>query len=87
MIVADDNQRTVDPPTMRTEVLADARRGTAEVLEVGDRREAISVALSGADSGDVVLIAGKGHEVGQEVLGEVHPFDDRVVAAQELAAR
>lgn len=87
VIVTDDNPRTEDPAAIRTEVLAGARRGTAEVLEVGDRREAISVALSGADSGDVVLIAGKGHEVGQEVHGEVHPFDDRVVAAQELAAR
>ena len=40
-----------------------------------------------AEPGDVVLIAGKGHETGQEVHGEVHPFDDRVVAAEEILGR
>jgi UDP-N-acetylmuramoyl-L-alanyl-D-glutamate--2,6-diaminopimelate ligase len=54
------------------------------VVEIGDRRTAIAEALHRAAAGDVVLIAGKGHESGQEVAGVMHPFDDRVVAREEL---
>ena len=70
-----------------TREVPDAAR--AEIVEIGDRRAAIAAALERARPGDVVLIAGKGHETGQEVAGVVHPFDDRVVAreeAQRLAA-
>jgi UDP-N-acetylmuramoyl-L-alanyl-D-glutamate--2,6-diaminopimelate ligase len=56
------------------------------VLEVGDRRTAIREALARASAGDVVLVAGKGHETGQEVAGVVHPFDDREVVRRELGA-
>jgi UDP-N-acetylmuramoyl-L-alanyl-D-glutamate--2,6-diaminopimelate ligase len=80
LVVTDDNPRGEDPATIRAEVLAGTRDGTAEVLEVGDRREAIREALGRARPGDVVLVAGKGHETGQEVAGVVHPFDDRDVA-------
>ena len=55
------------------------------MVEIGDRRAAIRDAVRRARPGDVVLVAGKGHETGQEVHGEVHPFDDRVVAAEEIA--
>ena len=57
----------------------------AEVVVVGDRRDAIEAAVRRARQGDVVLVAGKGHETGQEVNGVVTPFDDRVelVAAWE----
>ena len=58
--------------------------GIAEVLEIGDRRAAIAEAVRRAAPGDVVLVAGKGHETGQEVAGVVHPFDDRAVAREEL---
>jgi UDP-N-acetylmuramoyl-L-alanyl-D-glutamate--2,6-diaminopimelate ligase len=57
----------------------------AEVVEIGDRRAAIRAALHRAVAGDIVLIAGKGHETGQEIDGVVHPFDDREVAREELA--
>ena len=87
VIVTDDNPRTEDPAAIRAAVLAGARDGAAEVLEVGDRRHAIHEALRRAVSGDVVLIAGKGHETGQEIDGSVHPFDDREVAADEIRAR
>jgi UDP-N-acetylmuramoyl-L-alanyl-D-glutamate--2,6-diaminopimelate ligase len=61
-----------------------ARDGTADVVEVGDRRAAIREALGRARPGDVVLVAGKGHETGQEVAGVVLPFDDRDVVRAEL---
>jgi UDP-N-acetylmuramoyl-L-alanyl-D-glutamate--2,6-diaminopimelate ligase len=80
LIVTDDNPRSEDPAAIRaamragaTEVAA-AERG--EIVEVGDRRAAIEAAVAAAEPGDVVVIAGKGHETGQEIRGVVHPFSD-----------
>ncbi|MCW2735388.1 MAG: UDP-N-acetylmuramoyl-L-alanyl-D-glutamate--2,6-diaminopimelate ligase [Nocardioides sp.] len=87
LIVTDDNPRSEDPAAIRAAVLAGTRGAHADVLEIGDRRLAIREAVLRAEPGDVVLIAGKGHESGQEVDGVVHPFDDRVVAAEEIAGR
>jgi UDP-N-acetylmuramoyl-L-alanyl-D-glutamate--2,6-diaminopimelate ligase len=50
-----------------------------EVIEVGDRRVAVAAAVRAAGPGDTLVVAGKGHEQGQEVAGQVHPFDDRAV--------
>lgn len=90
VIVTDDNPRTEDPAAIRAEVLAGAREGAAqqgaEVREVAGRRDAIAAALAAAGPGDVVVVAGKGHETGQEVAGVVHPFDDREVVRELLAA-
>ena len=85
VVVTDDNPRSEDPAAIRAAVLAGTTGGTAEVREVGDRRLAIRTALALADPGDIVLVAGKGHEPGQEIQGEVHPFDDREVVREELA--
>jgi UDP-N-acetylmuramoyl-L-alanyl-D-glutamate--2,6-diaminopimelate ligase len=84
LVVTDDNPRSEDPGAIRASVLAGTKGGRAEVVEIGDRREAIAEAVRRARLGDVVLIAGKGHESGQEVAGVMHPFDDRVVAREEL---
>jgi UDP-N-acetylmuramoyl-L-alanyl-D-glutamate--2,6-diaminopimelate ligase len=72
VIVADDNPRGEDPATIRTAVLS----GCPEATEIGDRARAIETALNDLGPGDVLAVAGKGHEQGQIVAGEVHPFDD-----------
>ncbi len=87
VVVTDDNPRGEDPDRIRAEVLEGARSGTAEVREVGDRGEAIRAAVAAAGAGDAVVVAGKGHETGQEVAGVVHPFDDRVELRAALLAR
>jgi UDP-N-acetylmuramoyl-L-alanyl-D-glutamate--2,6-diaminopimelate ligase len=88
LVVTDDNPRTEDPALIRAELLAGAldvdEAERAELVELGDRRTAIRQAMAMAGPGDCVLVAGKGHEQGQEVAGVVHPFDDRVVAWQAL---
>jgi UDP-N-acetylmuramoyl-L-alanyl-D-glutamate--2,6-diaminopimelate ligase len=84
LVVTDDNPRSEDPGEIRAAILAGTTGGSAEVVEIGDRRAAIAEALRRAGAGDVVLVAGKGHESGQEVDGVLHPFDDRLVAREEL---
>lgn len=85
VVVTDDNPRSEDPAAIRADVLAGTEGGAAEVVEVGDRREAIRTALGRATFGDIVLVAGKGHETGQEVAGVEHPFDDREVVREEAS--
>ena len=84
LVVTDDNPRSEDPAAIRAAILDGARAGAAVVVEIGDRRAAIAEAIGRAGPGDMVLIAGKGHETGQEVAGVVLPFDDRQVAREEL---
>jgi UDP-N-acetylmuramoyl-L-alanyl-D-glutamate--2,6-diaminopimelate ligase len=82
VVVTDDNPRSERPDLIRQAVLAGTEQvptsGRAEVIEVDDRRAALRLAVSRAHPGDVVLVAGKGHESGQEVGSVVMPFDDRV---------
>jgi len=83
-IVTSDNPRSEDPAAIVAEVAAGAEGGGAVETEV-DRRAAIALALSRAKAGDTVVIAGKGHEQGQEFEGgRKIPFDDREVAREEL---
>jgi UDP-N-acetylmuramoyl-L-alanyl-D-glutamate--2,6-diaminopimelate ligase len=84
LVVTDDNPRTEDPAAVRAAMLAGAlaEPGHGDVLEIGDRRTAIAAAVATARAGDAVVVAGKGHETGQEIHGVTHPFDD----AAELAA-
>ncbi len=86
LVVTDDNPRSEDPAEIRAAMLSGALAVPAEergeIIEIGDRREAIAEAVRRAGPGDIVVVAGKGHETGQEVAGVVHPFSDR----EELAA-
>ncbi|MGV1086969.1 MAG: UDP-N-acetylmuramoyl-L-alanyl-D-glutamate--2,6-diaminopimelate ligase [Mycobacterium sp.] len=81
VVVTDDNPRDEDPATIRAAILAGAgeadRDPAAELVEIGDRRSAIEHAVGWARRGDVVVIAGKGHESGQTAAGVTRPFDDR----------
>jgi UDP-N-acetylmuramoyl-L-alanyl-D-glutamate--2,6-diaminopimelate ligase len=90
LIVTDDNPRSEDPAAIRAAVLEGALAVPAgergEVREIGDRAAAIKAAVAEAGPGDTVLVAGKGHETGQEVGGVVHPFDDRVVLRAAIEA-
>jgi UDP-N-acetylmuramoyl-L-alanyl-D-glutamate--2,6-diaminopimelate ligase len=85
VIVTSDNPRHENPREIIEQILVGATGG-AEVLVEEDRRAAISVALARANSGDVVVIAGKGHETGQTVRDAVLPFDDKAVVLDLLRA-
>jgi UDP-N-acetylmuramoyl-L-alanyl-D-glutamate--2,6-diaminopimelate ligase len=87
-VVTSDNPRSEQPEAIVAEVAAGVARTAPGRFQVEvDRRAAIRAALGMAEPGDAVLVAGKGHEQGQEFAGGVKvPFDDRVVAAEELHA-
>jgi len=84
LVITDDNPRGEDPAAIRAAMRAGALAGPplGEVLEVGDRREAIAAAVARARDRDVLVVAGKGHETGQEAGGVRRPFSD----VEELAA-
>jgi UDP-N-acetylmuramoyl-L-alanyl-D-glutamate--2,6-diaminopimelate ligase len=87
-VVTSDNPRSEDPLAIVAEIEEGARRGGGRYVVEPDRREAIRLAVAEGGPGDVVVIAGKGHETGQEFAGGVVvPFDDRVAAAAELRRR
>jgi UDP-N-acetylmuramoyl-L-alanyl-D-glutamate--2,6-diaminopimelate ligase len=88
-IVTSDNPRSEDPERIVAEIVqgmerTGAERPAAEVVIEVDRRAAIHRAVSRARAGDVVLIAGKGHETTQTIGNQVLEFDDRTVAVEAL---
>jgi UDP-N-acetylmuramoyl-L-alanyl-D-glutamate--2,6-diaminopimelate ligase len=83
VIVTDDNPRSENPAAIRSAILADAPRA----IEIGDRAEAIRRAIAQLNSGDVLLIAGKGHETGQIIGDRVVPFSDHETVAAALQGR
>jgi len=81
-IVTDDNPRSEDPAAIRAQV----RQGAPDAQDIGDRREAIAAAVALLRDGDVLVVAGKGHEQTQTVAGVIHHFDDVAVTAKALEA-
>ena len=81
VVVTDDNPRSEAPAAIRSEILAKA----PGAVEVGDRAEAIRVAMGELKAGDLLVIAGKGHETYQIVGDKTYPFDDAEVARQIAA--
>jgi UDP-N-acetylmuramoyl-L-alanyl-D-glutamate--2,6-diaminopimelate ligase len=89
VVVTSDNPRSEDPLAILAEIevgVARAGAGAAERATMADRREAIAEAVCRARPGDLVVIAGKGHETYQILRDRTIPFDDRVVARDALAA-
>lgn len=82
LIVTDDNPRSEDPAAIRAAIL----QGCPGATEIADRAEAILRAVDGLEAGDALLIAGKGHETGQQVGDTVYPFDDVEQASVAVAA-
>lgn len=83
VIVTDDNPRSEEPSSIRSEVLA----GVPGAIEIGDRAEAIARGVAMLGEGDALVIAGKGHETGQVVGDAVHPFNDVEIARAAAQAR
>jgi UDP-N-acetylmuramoyl-L-alanyl-D-glutamate--2,6-diaminopimelate ligase len=89
VVVTSDNPRSEDPQAIIESIVAGIPDHLRQRLigVMPDRGEAIRAAIARAESGDVVLIAGKGHETTQSISGHVAPFDDRIVAREALEAR
>jgi UDP-N-acetylmuramoyl-L-alanyl-D-glutamate--2,6-diaminopimelate ligase len=85
-VITSDNPRSEDPLAIIQEIVPGAAEGGGRYVVEPDRRAAIRLALHEARPGDVVVVAGKGHERVQEVGGSTIPFDDRAVVREELAA-
>src|SRR5690606_29550865 len=90
-VFTSDNPRSEDPLAILAAMLEGAlnvpRPERAHVIMEPDRAAAIGLAIDRAEPGDVVLVAGKGHEQGQDIAGEVIPFDDRQVVAEAIERR
>jgi UDP-N-acetylmuramoyl-L-alanyl-D-glutamate--2,6-diaminopimelate ligase len=71
-VVTDDNPRSENPATIRAAILA----ACPQAREIGDRAAAIACAIDALQAGDVLVVAGKGHESGQTIAGVTHSFDD-----------
>jgi UDP-N-acetylmuramoyl-L-alanyl-D-glutamate--2,6-diaminopimelate ligase len=83
VIITDDNPRSENPQTIRAAIMATAKGAR----EIGDRAEAIRTAIAGLQPGDALLIAGKGHEIGQIVGDKILPFSDHEAVIAALAPR
>ncbi len=85
VVVTSDNPRDESPERIIAEIVDGIEPGSAaDIVELVDRRDAIREAIGAARAGDVVVIAGKGHEATQEFSGRVVDFDDRAVAREFL---
>lgn len=85
-IITDDNPRSEDPAAIRAQVWAGLGARADRATEIGDRAEAILAGVDALEPGDALLVAGKGHETGQIVAGDILPFDDRSQARAAVAA-
>jgi len=78
--VTDDNPRGEDAAMIRQQIM----RAAPDAVEIGDRRQAIAAAIGDLRGGDVLLIAGKGHETGQIIAGRTYPFSDQAAVREVL---
>ena len=85
-IITSDNPRNEEPMDIIADIVTGMKKTDGEYIEIPDRREAIAYAMHNAKQGDVVVLAGKGHEDYQEIKGVKHPMDERVLVAEILKA-
>ena len=84
-ILTSDNPRSEDPDAILNEMLEGVgQEQKKKVLRISDRKEAIRAAVQMADRGDIILIAGKGHETYQEIQGKRFPFNDKQIVHEAL---
>ncbi len=87
-IITSDNPRTEEPEAIIKEILAGiGPKQMSRVVVEPDRAKAIAAAIDSAESGDIIVIAGKGHETYQTIGKENFPFDDRLIARQAMTRR
>ena len=83
-ILTSDNPRSEDPYEILAQIEAGIRQTDGEYTVIENRREAIRYAMNMAEPGDVIVLAGKGHETYQEIKGVKYPFDEKVVVRELL---
>lgn len=86
-ILTSDNPRSEDPMEILAQIEEGIKTTGCEYVVIENRREAIGHALDIADAGDVIVLAGKGHETYQEIKGVKYPFDEKIVVAELLASK
>ena len=78
-VITDDNPRDEDPDVIREQILEGVMESGGEWVIVPDRRKAIQYCIENAREGDLILLAGKGHEIFQEIRGKFYPMDEREI--------
>ena len=86
-IITSDNPRDEDPMAIIADIRTGIEKTNGKYVEIPDRKEAIAYAIHNGEPGDIVVLAGKGHEDYQEIKGKKYPMDERTLIADVLAGR
>ena len=86
LVVTSDNPRTEDPEKIIDMIMEGVKRTDCDYVVITNRREAIEYAIKNAHEHDIIILAGKGHEDYQEINGEKHPFDEKVIVEEILCS-
>ena len=86
-IITSDNPRNEDPQAIIDDIKTGIEKTDGKYVEIIDRKEAIAYAIFHGEPGDIIILAGKGHEDYQEIRGKKYPMDERVLIAEILAGK